>query len=65
MINLAAVLNTGVANPIACKDQAGNKQSGEDVAKTEDVFSRVFLTFSALGMRPLTLLQIYCSLVHM
>lgn len=50
VINLAAVLNTGVANPNAYKEQASNMQSGEDVAKTEDVFSRVLLPFSALGM---------------
>lgn len=39
MINLATILNTRVANPNACRDQAGSKQSGEDVEKTEDVFS--------------------------
>lgn len=54
MINLATILNTRVVNPNACRDQAGSKQSGEDVEKTECLFlvlsSRLLLSFSALGM---------------
>lgn len=49
--------------PVKTKQVTSKVQ--KDVATREDVFSRGLFPFGALEMQPLTILQLYCSLVHM